>query len=164
MKHKLKLTVKEFSLAIILAVMGLLFSTRGFIKFLDSVPVVVNFIIYYIILYSALFVLSKLGLTIFGFKIHHPLQTFGLLLITFAFFITVDWESPYVNIVTHGSAENVSRVYFGAEDGVTWSFWEWVGVQSASFNRWLTYVVTPFFMALIGGYFVSKTKIGDAYG
>lgn len=158
-KDKLSLTWREFALAFALSILGFLLSTRFWLKFLDSQSVLLNFVIYYIILYGVLFILSKLGLVIFGFRIKNVLQTFGLLLITFSFFIVVDWESPYVNIITHGSAENVSVVYFGSEDGVAWNFWEWIGVQSVMLNRWLTYIITPFLLSLLGGYFVSRTKL-----
>lgn len=159
-KNRLSLTWREFFLAFALAILGFLLSTRSWLKFLDSQSVFLNFFIYYIILYGVLFILSKLGLVIFGFKIKNLLQTFGLLLITFSFFIICDWESPYVNLVTHGSAEDVSIVYFGSEDGVTWSFYDWLGVKSVEFNRWLTYIITPFLLSLLGGFFVSKTTIG----
>ena len=160
-KHKLSLTWREFLLAFALALLGFVLSTKVWLKFLDSQSILINFVIYYIILYGVLFILSKLGLVIFGFRIKNVLQTFGLLLITFSFFICVDWESPYVQYVTHGadSVKNVSVVYFGAEDGVTWSFWEWIGVQSYTINRWLTFIITPFLLSLLGGYFVSRTKL-----
>jgi hypothetical protein len=110
-----------------------------------------------LILYVSLYILSRLDLVVFGFKIKDPMQTLGLLLITFAFFICVDWESPYVQLVTNRSVENVSPVLFQAEDGAVWFLWHnaipWADVETL---RLLTYVATPFALALIGGLLVSE--------
>jgi hypothetical protein len=134
--------------------MGFIFSSRGFILSLDKLSPLNGLIIYYIILYSSLYFLSRLGLTVFGIKIFAPAQMVGLLLITFAFFIVVDWESSYINIVTRGSAENISPVYFQSEDGSVWSLWSSV-TKDVEALRLLTYVVTPFLLALAGGLLVS---------
>jgi hypothetical protein len=101
-----------------------------------------------------------LDLVVFGFKIKEPLQTFGLLLITFAFFICVDWESPYVQLATRGSIEtvgNITPVLFQSEDGATWFLWKqafpWLDIETL---RVLTYVLTPFILTLIGCLLVSE--------
>lgn len=101
-------------------------------------------------------------LAVFGFKIKEPMQTLGLLLITFAFFICINWESPYVQLVTTGSVENISPVLFQSEDGAVWHVWQstlpWADTETL---RILTYVLTPFTLALTGGLLVSeKVKLG----
>jgi len=158
----MELTSREVGLAVAFAVLGFAFSMREWILFLDSLSPLQGLIVYYIILYVSLYVLSRLDLVVFGFKIKDPLQTLGLLLITFAFFVTVDWESPYIQYVTGRSVENVSPVYFQSEDGAVWFLWQsvlpWLGVEQL---RVLTYVVTPFILALIGGLLVSgKVRLG----
>jgi len=158
----LELTDKEVALAVILAVMGFIFSTHQWLLFLSGLTPLEGLIIYYIILYGALYVLSQLGLVVLGIKIKEPLQTFGLLLITFAFFIVVDWESAYVQYVTTSSLQGVSPVFLQAEDGAV--FWVWQQLlPTAPVETWriLTYVLTPFMLTLIGGLLASeKIKLG----
>jgi len=160
-KEKFAITTKEFLLAVSLAVMGLVFSTREWILYLNSLNPIQGLLIYYIILYSSLIVLSKMGLVVFNIKIKNPIQTFGLLLITFAFFITVDWESPYVQLITKGNIEQASNVFYESEDGAIWFFWtNVVGVKDVETARWLTFVITPFILTLVGAFLVSKVEIG----
>ena len=160
-KGKFAITSKEFLLAVSLAVMGLVFSTREWILYLNSLNPIQGLLIYYIILYSSLIVLSKMGLVVFNIKIKNPIQTFGLLLITFAFFITVDWESPYVQLITKGNIEQASNVFYESEDGAIWFFWtNVVGVKDVETARWLTFVITPFILTLVGAFLVSKVEIG----
>ena len=160
-KGKFAITSKEFLLAVSLAVMGLVFSMREWILYLNSLNPIQGLLIYYIILYSSLIVLSKMGLVVFNIKIKNPIQTFGLLLITFAFFITVDWESPYVQLITKGNIEQASNVFYESEDGAIWFFWtNVVGVKDVETARWLTFVITPFILTLVGAFLVSKVEIG----
>jgi hypothetical protein len=159
------LTEKEVSLAVALAVLGFALSSRQWLLFLDCLNPFEGLIVYYLILYVSLYILSRLDLVVFGVTIKEPLQTFGLLLITFAFFIVVDWESPYVQLATRGSIEtvgNITPVLFQSEDGATWFLWQqafpWLDIETL---RILTYVVTPLVLALIGGLLVSeKVKLG----
>jgi hypothetical protein len=156
----MRLTEKEVALAVALAVLGFALSSRQWLLFLDGLNPFQGLIVYYIILYFSLYVLSRLDLVVFGFKIKDPWQTFGLLLITFAFFICVDWESPYVQLATRGSMENVGNitaVLFQSEDGATWFLWlqAFPWLQSETL-RVLTYVLTPFILTLIGGLLVSE--------
>ncbi|MGB9672084.1 MAG: hypothetical protein ACPLZY_02940 [Candidatus Norongarragalinales archaeon] len=151
------LTLHEIWLALALASMGFALTSRSWLLFLDGLNPFQGLIIYYLILYVSLYMLSRLDLVVFGFKIKDPTQTLGLLLITFAFFICVDWESPFVQIVTGRSVENVSPVLFQAEDGAVWFLWEkalpWANLETL---RLLTYVATPFALASIGGLLVSE--------
>ncbi|MEM3361407.1 MAG: hypothetical protein QXV85_09430 [Candidatus Bathyarchaeia archaeon] len=153
----MELTLREVWLALAFALMGFALTSRGWLLFLDGLNPLQGLVVYYLILYVSLYMLSRLDLVVFGFKIKDPLQTLGLLLITFAFFICVDWESPYVQLVTSRSVENVSPVLFQAEDGAMWFLWQNVlpaaGVETL---RLLTYVATPFALALVGGLLVSE--------
>lgn len=159
----MKLTSKEVALAVALAFMGLVFSTRTFLIWLNTLNAFEGIVVYYAVLYVALFVLGKLDLVVFGVKIKDPLQTFGLAIITFAFFITVNWTNPYVQYATTGSFQGASNVFTNnSEDGVTWAFWSWLlPYADIMLLRILAFVVTPFVLALIGGLFVSKkVKLG----
>jgi hypothetical protein len=156
----MQLTEKEVALAVALAVLGFALSSRQWLLFLDGLNPFQGLIVYYLILYFSLYILSRLELVVFGFKIKEPLQTLGLLLITFAFFICVDWESPYVQLATRGSLEtvgNITPVLFQSEDGATWFLWQqafpWLQIETL---RVLTYVLTPFVLTLIGGLLVSE--------
>jgi hypothetical protein len=155
-----KLTEKEITLAIFIAILGFVFSTREFILFLNVLDPIEGLIVYYLILYSMLTLLSYFGLVIFNIKIKNPIQTFGLLLITFAFFITVDWESPYIQLITKGNTENASVIFYQAEDGATWYFWNNImGIKDIETLRLLTFVFTPFLLCLIGGYLVTRVEL-----
>ena len=155
----MELTSKEFALAIVLAFMGFTFSTRQWLLFLSGLSPLEGLIIYYIILYASLYVLSRLDLVVLGIKIKEPLQTFGLLLITFAFFITVNFENPYVQLVTMGNTQGASPVFYGSEDGAVW-FLVSQFVSDIWLCRMLTFVVTPFLLTILGCLLVSgKIKI-----
>lgn len=153
----MELTLREVWLALAFALMGFALTCRSLLLFLDGLNPLQGLVVYYLILYVSLYVLSRLDLVVFGFKIKDPLQTLGLLLITFAFFICVDWESPYVQLVTGRNVENISPVLFQAEDGAIWFLWQnafpGAGVETL---RLLTYVVTPLILALVGGLLVSE--------
>jgi hypothetical protein len=148
--------MKEITLAVALAVMGFLFSTHEMILFLNDLIPLQGLLVYYVIVYLALFILSRMDLVIFGFKIKTVMQTVGLTIITFAFFITVNWTSPYVQYVTTGSVQGASNIFYQSEDGAIWYLWSLllptVGVEVV---RILTYVVSPFLLALLGGLLVS---------
>jgi hypothetical protein len=154
---QLSLSSREVWLAVAFAFMGFAFTSREWLLFLDGLNPAQGLIVYYAILYCCLLVLSRLELVVFGFRIKDPLQTLGLLLITFAFFITVDWESPLVQIATGRTVENVSPVLFQSEDGAVWFLWQSAfPMAGAEILRVLTYVVTPLLLALAGGMLVSE--------
>lgn len=155
-----KITSSEIKLAIVFAGLGFIFSSRSWLLWLNSFDPIKGLFIYYIILYISIFILSKFNLIIYKFRIEKPLQVLGLLLITFAFFILVDWESAYVQYITTGSTEGASVIFYQCEDGATWYFWYNVmNVKNIEMARILTYVITPFVLVLIGSYFVSKPTI-----
>jgi hypothetical protein len=153
-KHRTRFNVtsKELSLAVAFAVMGFAFSTRTWLLFLNGLNPLGGLIVYYLVLYGSLYALSHMGLVLFGVKIDKPLQTLGLLMITFAFFITVDWTSQWGAVVT---STHVSNIFLQDEDGVV--FWAWnLLVSNLELCRILAFVVTPFLLALGGGALISK--------
>lgn len=156
-----EVTMKELMIAISFVVMGFIFSSRQFILYLNDLNPMQGLVAYYAILYGSVFILSLLGLTVFGFKIKKPLQHLGLLLIIFSFFITINWESPYVDYVTKGHYVDVSPIHYQAEDGATYYFWEKVmHIEDINKLRIMTFMITPFVLSLIGAMFVSeKIKI-----
>ena len=152
-----EITAKELALALIIAFLGFAFSMRQWILFLDKLNPFTGLLVYYAILYAALFALSRLGLIIWKFRIKDPLQVLGALLITMAFFITVDWESPWVQIVT-GRTVDVSNVLYQAEDGAFWYLWSFI-TNNPELLRLLTYVLTPFILTFIGVLLISKVQL-----
>jgi hypothetical protein len=153
---KFKITPKDLTLAVVFAIMGFIFSERSWIQWMNSLNPIEGLFVYYIILYTSLFILSKLTLVVFGFRITNISQTFGLLLITFAFFILVNWVNPYVQYITTGSLSGASNVFYQCEDGATWYFWNTiVGIKDIETARILTYSVTTFILTLIGAGLVS---------
>jgi hypothetical protein len=161
MGKNFKLTQKEVALALFIAILGFAFSSREWVLFLNTLNPLEGLIIYYIILYSCLTLLSYFGLVIFNIKIKNPIQTFGLILITFAFFITVDWESPYIQLLTKGNVEDASTIFYQSEDGATWYFWyDVMKIKDVETCRILTFVFTPLLLCLIGGYLVTQVELG----
>ena len=105
-----------------------------------------------------------MDLVVFGFKIEDPLETIGLLLVSFSFFATINAESAYIQIVTSGSVGNVSSIFFQAEDGVLWWFWNSiVGITDIERCRFLAFVLSPFIIALTGlGIVSQKIRFKDS--
>ena len=154
---RFKITERELYLAVAFAVIGFVFSLREVVIGLSSLSPVEGLVVYYIILYASLYVLSRLGLTIFGLKIERPLQILGLGLVTFAFFILVNWESGYVNLVVYNSETNLSQLYCASEDGALWwVFYDVLGIKDLEIARLLTYVLMPFLLALAGGFLLEQ--------
>ena len=154
---KFKLTEREICLAVAFALMGFFLTLKGFVVWLSGLNPLEGLVVYYIILYSAIYVLSKLGLVIFGLRIEKPLQILGLGMITFAFFMIVNWESEYVNLVTVGSSVGVSQAYWGSEDGATFYFvYHILGIKALAVARLITFVLVPFLLALGGGFLLEK--------
>ena len=156
----MKLTTREILLAGVLALFGFVFTLRPFLLFMAEQNPLIGFVIYEVILYGSLLALSRFDLVIFGIKIKNIQQVLGVFLITFAFFIVVDWTSAYVQYATTGSFGGVSPVYLQSEDGVVWWIYSSI-IQPTSagaieFLRILTYVVTPALLALLGGLLASK--------
>ena len=154
---KFEVTSKEFQLAVAIGIMGFVLTSRQWILWLNTLTIVGGFLIYYALLYGALYVLEKMGLVVFGFKIKDPKQTVGLLLISFSFFAICNWENPYVQYVTTGSFSGASAVFYQTEDGLLWEATTHVlPTASVELQRVFAFVLMPFLIALAGATLVSK--------
>jgi len=159
-----KITRAEFLLATIFALMGLIFSHKFFLIWLNTLNPIAGLLFYYLVLFLTITLLSHFGLVISGIKIKKPLQFFGTLLIIFSFFIIVNWESPFINYQVYGSlpdSSQFSQILFQSEDGATFYFWSTIIGVSTDLAGILTYVITPFILTLIGAFFViEKPRLG----
>ena len=78
----------------------------------------------------------------------------GIVLIVFAFFITMNWQSCYVKAVTGKKCDN-SMVYLESEDGIVYYLWSKV-FTNLGVLRIMTYVVTPMTLAFIGTFLITE--------
>ena len=151
-----QITSRELQLAGAIGAMGYVFASRPFLLYLNLLNPVEGLLLYYMVLYAVLFGLSRMGLTVFGFKITDPSQTFGLLLVNFAFFATIDWSSPWVQLVVTGSTSGAANALTNnCEDGLLWFLVNSVlKVSNPDVAAFLAFAVAPFLIALVGLYFV----------
>lgn len=145
----------DLTLPVLFAIMGFVFSTRTFIKGYNKLSPYVGLAVYYVILFLAVSGLQMLGLVVAGQPFTDLRHSIGTLLVVFAFFITIDWESCWINQVTKGNCSGVSQVYFMSEDGAVYDLWSKV-VKSPEKLRILTYVVTPFILCLVGVFLLQE--------
>lgn len=145
----------NLTLPVVLALMGFVFSTRTFIKGYNKLSPYGGLAVYYLILFLTVWALQTLGLVVAGQPFTDLRHNIGTILVVFAFFITIDWESCWVNQVTKGNCSEVSQVYFMSEDGAVYDLWSKV-VKSPEKVRILTYVVTPFILSLIGVFLLQE--------
>ena len=146
--------------ALAFALLGYLFSARKFISFLNSLTPTQGLIFYYFQLFVTLEVLQTLGLVVRGIKIASTMQTVGELFVIFAFFILVDQESRWIQVVVGEETKQEQRcpqLYLQSEDGATFEFWSnWFAPDTA---RILTFVVTPAILVAIGTYLMGFKRI-----
>ena len=153
---------REVLLAIVFALAGFIFSMREWILTLNSLNPLYGFFIYCSIVFIFIFGLSRMGLVVLGVRIKSFSQMLGLLCITFAFFIIVNWESEYVNYVVTGNFGGVN-IFYQAEDGATWFLWQSLISpnpadlpQRVELIRFMTYVFSVFLLTLLGGILLEK--------
>ena len=146
--------------ALVFAFLGYVFSSRKFILFLNSLTPTQGLIFYYFQLFVTLEVLQYLGLVVGGIKIASTIQTFGELLVIFAFFILVDQESRWIQVVVGEETKQEQRcpqLYLQSEDGATFEFWShWFSPDTA---RVLTFIVTPAILVAVGTYLMGFKRI-----
>ena len=153
----MKITIREVALALTLSAMGLTFNAPFFLNFMNVLNPLEGFAIYEGINFASLSVLSHLDLVIFGIKIKSVVQTFGLWLCTFAYFLAVDMTSQWVQYVTTGSLNGASSVFLQSEDGS--SFYVISNLSpflSPQVHYFLTFGVLCFCVALVGGILAAK--------
>lgn len=152
-----EITLKEFLLALSISLMGFLFSTKTFLLWLNTLNPFMGFLVYYGVLFTVLFILSRFDLVIAGLKIHSPLQCIGSVFVLFSFLLVVSWKNPFVQFVTTGSFEGASAIFYQTEDGVAWWFWTTVlGISNVTLAHILTFIITPFVLTLLGVMLVSE--------
>jgi len=153
-KKKFEVTRDEFKLAVVIAIMGFAFTTRPYILWLNSLSPFAGLLIYEIILYGALYTMSRMHLSLGHIEIKDWSQTIGLWLIQYAFFVTINLTSQYVQWVIDGSV-TAPNIFLQSEDGAAfWLFQQILPFASMDALRILTYVITPFILVMIGGYLV----------
>ncbi|MGB9022376.1 MAG: hypothetical protein WCC94_02960 [Candidatus Bathyarchaeia archaeon] len=153
-KQLFELSGRDVALAFAIGVIGFVFSTRTWLLFLSGLDVVLGCLMYYIVLYATLLVFSRMKLIVFAPKIGNVRGTVGLVLLTFALFVTVNWENPYVQYITTGSFGGASPILFQAEDGVAWLFVTQVlgvlGIVDIEVARIFAFSIVPALVALVG--------------
>ncbi len=152
----------DLRMPLVFAIMGYLFSTRKFILFMDRLNPLNGLIVYYSILLSALLVLEYFGLIIAGIEFNTTWHSIGSILIIFSFFITIEFESCHANMITKGHCDSnaMSNIYIQSEDGAMYWIWSHF-TKNFEALRWLTYVITPFVLSLIGSLMITqKVQIG----
>lgn len=137
------------------ALLGYLFSSRRFIRFLNTLNPFQGLLFYYAQLFVTLEVLQYFGLVIGGVRMTDLSQTIGELLVIFAFFILVDQESAWVAYVVgepEGKPKDYPVVYTQAEDGAVYYLWSTYITSNPETARFLTFVVTPVVLVSLGLY------------
>lgn len=143
---------REFVLAVVLALMGVYFTSNGFSKFYFELNPLVSFLFSYLMFYILVLILSKMNLILFKFNVGSFDRFFGLLLITTAFYLVTTWSSCYYDLASGATCPVESPTVDGA------TFWLWshivdptASVAKLQIVRFLTYVLTPFILVLGGG-------------
>ena len=139
--------------AVLFAILGYVFSTRRFIRFLNGLNPFQGLLFYYLQLFVTLEVLQYFGLVVGGVKMQSLTQTLGELMIIFAFFIIVDQESAWVAYVVgeeEGKKKDYPVVYTQAEDGAVYYLWSTYVTSNPETARLLTFVVTPAVLVVAG--------------
>jgi len=155
------------------ALMGYLFSSRPIILFMNTLNPLQGLVVYYVIIFVTLEILQLFGLIIGGVRMASLRQTLGEVLIIFAFFVIVDWESGWVQDVVaedrtrrgvpaHTSADTSTtlgnqalecpNVYLQAEDGAVYYLMNTYVSSNKEVARLLSFVVVPAVLALAGLY------------
>ena len=156
-----RLTRRDVQLAVLIGIVGYLFSSRTWLFFMNGLNPIEGTIVYYVIVYAGLYGLAKLGLSIFGFKISTADQTFGLLMLNFAFHVTTNWADPWVQYVTTGSLGGMSNVLVNnSEDGLVWYVvYTLGGITNLFLARVLTFVVIPFLISTVALYLIKGKPV-----
>ena len=156
-----RLTLRDVKLAVLIGIGGYFFNSRTWLLFMNGLNPIEGTVVYYVIVYAGLYVLAKLGLSIFGFKISTADQTFGLLMLNFAFHVTTNWADPWVQYVTTGSLVGMSNVLVNnSEDGLVWYVvYTLGGVTNLFLARVLTFVVIPFLISIVALYLIKGKPV-----
>lgn len=135
------------------ALIGVLLSSRKYILFMNGLNPMAGLIVYYAQIFVTLEALQYFGLIVGGVRQNTLWHTLGEMMIIFAFFVIVNLESKWVQIVVGEETkqeQNCPRVYIQAEDGATFYVWNVLLGFSNETSRWLTFVITPTILVLAG--------------
>lgn len=157
---KLQITSKEMKIAILVAIMGFVLSSKAFLIFVNPLSPIMGLLVFYSITFLSYFIVSKMGFSVLNIPIHNLTQVLGLVILTFAFFIPQVLGSPYIQYQTKGNMDGASNIFYQSEDGVIWDIWyNKVGIKDMEIARILTYVVTPFVMTILGCYLITGKRL-----
>lgn len=155
------------------AAMGYLFSSRPVLLFMNTLNPLQGLVVYYVIIFMTLEVLQLFGLIIGGVPMASLRQTLGEVMIIFAYFVIVDWESAWVQDVVaedrkrrgvpvHTSDDKSTtlgnqalecpNVYLQAEDGAVYYLMNTYVSANKEVARILSFVVVPAVLAFVGLY------------
>lgn len=141
-----------FIIAFIFSILGWLFTTEHYIKFLHTVNPVYGLIVYYSLFYLVIYMLHYFGLNIGKSHFDVHLQTIGSILILFSFFLIFGWESEYMcKKINKDCGPKQS------EDAAVFHIW-YTLTDDFEKSRILTYVITPFVLVILGMLFIFKSK------
>lgn len=160
-KSKFAITPNEWLFVAVMTVLAIAFNNKPFLVLLNQVNPILGFLIYYVIVYASLALMSYLGLVVFGVKVKHPVQVLGTGLVLFAFFLIFNWTNPFVQYATTGHFEGVSNVFVNnSEDGLMWWFYCLLIHPDSTFKIYLvwflTFPVTVFLATLIAMFLIHR--------
>lgn len=155
-----KITKGEWIFILVMVILPFIFDSKKFIVWLDKLNPIFNFLIYYVIIFSVIFLLSKAGLTIWKFHIKSFRQVIGAGLVTFSFFLIFNWENPFVQYYSTGSFLGASNVFYGTEDGISFFVWRNLfPVLNSNILWYLVFPLTILILMIIGVWLVNKPEI-----
>jgi hypothetical protein len=140
----MKFTTKEYIMLGGTAVAGYIATDKKFLLWLNTLNAWQGFLFYYAILFTVVFLVSKVGFNVGIFKADNMKQTIGVMLFLFAIFTIINWENPYVQYVTKGNIDGASNVFYGSEDGMSWSlFYDYFHMKTPETIRYLAFMLVP---------------------
>jgi len=153
-KSSFKITWQEWVFVAVMTILAILFTNKYWLLLLAKFNPAVGFLIYYIVVYASLVLMSYGGLIVFGVKIKNPIQILGSGMILFAFFMIFNWSSEYVKLVGADRA-----LWNNSEDGLIFYLWSLL-IHPTSGNLWLlwflAFPLTIFIITLIGVWLVHR--------
>ena len=154
---KFRITPREWIFVGIMVLLAIIFTNKYAIILLNKLNPLLGFIVYYIIIYGSLVILSYFGFIVFGVKIKNPMQIIGTGLVLFVFFLIFDLENAYVSYVLN---VNVPQIYYASESGVTVWLWQHIFPLTSPiksfFNWFFSFPVTVAVVSIIAVLFLRK--------
>lgn len=152
--------------AVAFALIGWLLSSRAYILFLNRLTPTQGLLVYYLQIFLVLETLQWFGLVVGGVRQQSILQTLGEMMILFAFFVIVDFESKWVQVVVGEETkqeQNCPVIYIQSEDGALYYMWNTLLGFPEEASRLLTFVISPAVLVFAGVAFTSGRPIQRAF-